>query len=248
MTMPASGRPVVGTYAQPEDVTVASVDRIRWGAVIAGLFAAISVLIVLAVAGLAVGLSTFTPGTPAGNLLLGTGIWGGVSVLIAFFVGGGTAARTAAVHGGGNGALNGAMVWMVAIPLLVYTLIGGIGSLVGTVANVAGTSAQVIAPLAGQAAQAGATTVAQTPGAAGTVASGAQSAATQVAPTLQAAATNVANVPAADVKAAANSVSQTALSTLLALGLGLLAATLGGLVGARSSDMLVARTTPRAST
>lgn len=239
MTTSGSSRPVVGTYARPEDVTVASVDRIRWGAVIAGLFAAVSVLIVLAIAGLAVGLSTFAPGTPAGSLLLGTGIWGAISVLIAFFVGGGTAARTAAVHGRGNGALNGAMVWMVAIPLLLYTLIGGIGSLLGTVANVAGTTAQVAAPVAGQAAQAGATTIAATPGAQQTVASGAQAAATQVIPTLQAAATAVSNVPAADVKAATNTISQTALSTLLALGLGLLAAILGGLVGARSENMVV---------
>ncbi len=236
--------PVVGIYAQPDDVTVASVDRVRWGAVIAGLFAAISVLIVLAVAGLAVGLSTFAPGTNAGSVLVGTGIWGAISVLIAFFVGGGTAARSAAVHGHGNGTLNGAMVWLVAIPLLLYTLIGGVGSLLNTVTGTAATAAQVAAPVAGQAAAAAATTVNGTPGIQQTV----QTAGTQVAPTVQAAAqaaaTAISNVPAQDVKNATNSIASTALGVLLWLGLGLLAATLGGYVGSRSTNVLVARGAP----
>ncbi len=85
-------------------------------------------------------------------------------MLVAFFVGGGTAARTAAVHGRGNGALNGLMVYLVALPLLLYTLIGGVGSLLNTVTSAAATGAQVaaqaVAPVVQQGAQAAATTVA----------------------------------------------------------------------------------------
>ena len=207
-----------------------------------GLFAAVSVLIVLAVAGIAIGFSTFKAGDNASGLLLGTGIWGGLSVLVAFFVGGGTAARTAAVHGRGNGALNGLMVYLVALPLLLYTLIGGVGSLLNTVTSAAATGAQVaaqaVAPVVQQGAQAAATTVA---GPAGTqLVATAQAAAAAIAPSVQAA---VNNVPAAQVQQAANTVTQTALTTLLSLGLGVLAAVLGGMLGARSTDALVSTTT-----
>jgi|GEM_PF-1058404 len=237
------------TTVRPEDAPLTTVDRVRWGAVIAGLFAAVSVLIVLAVAGIAIGFSTFKAGDNASGLLLGTGIWGGLSVLVAFFVGGGTAARTAAVHGRGNGALNGLMVYLVALPLLLYTLIGGVGSLLNTVTSAAATGAQVaaqaVAPVVQQGAQAAATTVA---GPAGTqLVATAQAAAAAIAPSVQAAVPTIQaavnNVPAAQVQQAANTVTQTALTTLLSLGLGVLAAVLGGMLGARSTDALVSTTT-----
>ncbi len=47
------------TTVRPEDAPLTTVDRVRWGAVIAGLFAAVSVLIVLAVAGIAIGFFNF---------------------------------------------------------------------------------------------------------------------------------------------------------------------------------------------
>lgn len=223
------------TTVRPEDSTMVSADRVRWGSVFAGLFAAVSVLIVLSVAGLAIGFSKFQPGDTASSVLLGTGIWGAISVLIAFVVGGGTAARTAAVHGSGNGALNGAMVWIVAVPILVYTLLGGIGSVLNTVSAAAGTTIQAVAPAVVPAAQSAATTVAGTPG----MESTAMAAATQLAPTLQAAATAVSSIPAADVKAATNNVASAALGLLLWMGLGLAASVGGGILGARSTDVVV---------
>ena len=215
------------------DMTVSSADRVHWGAIIAGIFAAISVMIVLMVLGLAVGFLTFAPGTPAGSFLVGAGVWDAISVLIAFFIGGGTAAHLAAVSDRGNGALNGALVWLVAIPLLVYTLIGGLGIFINTATNTLGTAAQAAIP----AAQSAATTVAGVPGAQATV----QGAAAQAAPTLAAAATTVSNIPAQTVQNAASAAGGTALSLLLWLGLGLLAATLGGYVGTRSEQSFMAR-------
>jgi hypothetical protein len=196
------------------------------------------VLIVLTIVGLAIGFSKFQPGDSAGSVLIGTGIWGAVSVLIAFFVGGGTAARTAAVHGRGNGMLNGAMVWMVAIPLLLYTLVGGIGSLLNTVTSTVAGAAQAVAPVAAEAGQAAATAVAQTPGIAAT----AGAAGDQLAPTVQAVGTAVSSVPPQAVEEAANNASRASLGVLLWLGLGLLASVIGGAVGSRSDDFVV-RTT-----
>jgi len=146
-------RPGVGIYTSP-DVNVQNtvetpVDRVRWGPIFAGLFAALSTLAVLSLLGLAIGASAFDPGDRASGFGIGAGIWGGLSMLLAFLVGGWTAARTAAVRGERNGLINGAMVWAVAIPLLLYFLGSGISSLIGTAAT---TGAQAAGSAAGQAA------------------------------------------------------------------------------------------------
>ena len=138
------------TTAPRMDVDVVTpVDRVRWGPILAGLFAALSTLAVLAILGLAIGASAFNPGDQGSTFGLGAGIWGALSTLLAFLVGGFIAARTAAVRGRSSGILNGAMVWFVAIPLLIYALGAGIGAIATTLGNVASTAAEVAAPVAG---------------------------------------------------------------------------------------------------
>jgi hypothetical protein len=117
-------------------------DRVRWPAIFAGLFAALSTLVVLAVLGAAVAGSTWDPGDSARTFGIGAGIWAAVSALIAFFIGGFLASRTAAVRGHNNGTLNGAMVWVVAIPLILWMLMGGINSLMRTTADSISAGAQ----------------------------------------------------------------------------------------------------------
>ena len=137
-------------YVTPTDVTgaaprlemntavVTPTDRVRWGPILAGLFAALSTLALLGVLGLAVGLSAYDPGDRGRNFGIGAGVWGAISALIAFALGGWLAARTAAVGGRHNGILNGVMVWAVAIPLMLYLLAGGMSSAANTASNVAG--------------------------------------------------------------------------------------------------------------
>src|SRR5215813_4478106 len=107
-------REVVLPDAVPQSVThtlvVMPVDRVRWAAILTGLVVALMTVALLSVLGLAIGFTTITPGGISGMLGLGTGVWSAISVLIALVVGGWTAARTAAVPGRANGALNGAMV------------------------------------------------------------------------------------------------------------------------------------------
>ncbi|MDQ2809644.1 MAG: hypothetical protein M3Z04_22445, partial [Chloroflexota bacterium] len=197
-------------------------DLVRWGPILAGLFAALSTLATLTVLGLAIGAATFTPGASLGNLGLGAGIWGAISALIAFGVGGWLAARSAAVGGHSNGILNGAMVWFVAIPLLLYLLSSGVGSLLGAAGSAAGTAIQAAAPAAGQAAT--------NPGVQATVQAGGQ----QVLTGAQATAQAVANSITPDTqKKAADATSQGAWGTLLSLGLAAAAAIGGGFLGAR---------------
>src|SRR5215216_1006055 len=66
---------------------VTPVDRVRWASVLAGVFTVFATLAVLAVLGIALGLSTFDADNPR-NFGIGAGIYGLVSALIAFLLGG----------------------------------------------------------------------------------------------------------------------------------------------------------------
>ncbi len=208
------------------DTTVVTpTDRVRWGAVFAGLFAALSTMALLSVLGLAIGFSSVDAGDHAANFVIGAGIWGAIVALAAFFFGGWMAARTAAVGGNTNGVLQGAMVWMVAIAVLLYLIAGGVGALMRTAGSVATTSARI----AGDAA---------------TAASNSPEVRNQVDP---AAATQAVTTEA---KRAVSAIKETitpqrienvaetaggaAWGTLISMVLGLGAAALGGFLGART--------------
>ncbi len=212
---------------QLENTTVMPVDGVRWGPIIAGLFAALSTLAVLSVLGIALGASAFTPGDRAGSFGIGAGIWGAISALLAFVVGGYTAARTAAPATRNGGLLNGTMVWVVAIPLLLYALSSGIGSILGTAGRVAGTAAQVAAPAAGQAAN----QAANNPAVQATAQAGAATAIAGVQQTAEAVRNAVADP--ANQEAAASAIKKGAWGALGTLLLSLAASAGGGLAGSR---------------
>ncbi|MBA3944546.1 MAG: hypothetical protein H0X37_08295 [Herpetosiphonaceae bacterium] len=202
-------------------------DRVRWGPIIAGLFAALSTLALLTVLGIALGASAFTPGDRASSFGLGAGIWGAISALLAFAVGGWTAARTAAAGTRNGGLINGTMVWVVAIPLLLYALSSGIGSILGTAGRVAGTTAQIVAPAAGQAAN----QAANSPGAQATAQAGAATAIAGVQQTAEAVRNAVADPN--NQATAASGIKKAAWGALGTLLLSLAAAAGGGLAGSR---------------
>lgn len=205
-------------------------DQVRWGPIIAGIFTALATLITLSVLGLAIGLSSFDAGDAASTFGIGAGIWGAISALIAFFLGGYMAARAAAMRGFGSGILQGAMVWLVAIPLLVYLLGSGIGATLRTAGGVVGTAAEVAAPVAGAATDnpaLQATAQAQAQGLGQAVQATASALGDQVTP--------------GRVEQAANSAGQAAWGVLLSLGLGAAASILGGHLGARRQPTTVMR-------
>ncbi len=116
-------------------------------------------MVVLSVLGLAIGLSSVDANDRAANYGLGVGIWGGISALIAFFLGGWMAGWTKPTGYTSNGLAQGAVMWMLAIVLLVYLVAGGVGSIMNAAASTAATSAQI----AGQAASATANAAANDP-------------------------------------------------------------------------------------
>jgi hypothetical protein len=194
-------------------------DLVRWGPVIAGLFAALATLATLTVLGLAIGLAAFDGGDQASNFGIGAGIWGATTALISFAVGGWLAGRTAATRGTSSGILNGAMVWFVAIPLLLYLLGSGISGLAGTAVNAA---AQAAGPAAGAAAD--------NPATQATAVAGASNLGTAAQATAQALADGTSP---GQVESIADTASDAAWGTLLSLGLAAAAAIGGGYLGAR---------------
>jgi hypothetical protein len=226
-TRPAQTVMAGGAPRYDVDMSVVTpTDRVRWGSILAGLFAALSTLALMGILGIALGATAFNPGDTARSFGIGAGIWGALSALLAFLVGGWTAARTAAVRGRSNGLLNGSMVWVVAIPLLLYLLTSGIGSLLGAAGRTAATAAQVAAPAAGQAAN--------DPAAQATAAAAAATAGSAIQATAQA--VQQAAQDPANQEAAARAVRTGAWGTLGSLLLGLGASALGGALGARRDD------------
>lgn len=125
-----------------EDVTAK--NRVQWGPIIAGVLSALTILIILAVLGLAIGSSALKPRNVGQALGTGAAIWGAISAIIAFFVGGYVAAKTAAVGGAGSGLINGVLVGCTILAVALYLagsgasgLIGSLGSNLGDLTNIA---------------------------------------------------------------------------------------------------------------
>jgi hypothetical protein len=92
----------------------------RWGGLMAGCFVTIAMFVLLGEIGAAIGASAFEPGDRAAAYAWGAGIWGLLSAVIAFFVGGAAAACVTRIRGREPGYLHGALVWAVAVPVIGF--------------------------------------------------------------------------------------------------------------------------------
>jgi hypothetical protein len=198
-------------------------NRVQWGPIIAGLITGLATLIVLTILGLAIGTSAFEPGKSDG---LGTaaGIWGAVSAIIAFFLGGWVAAKTAAVGGRGAGMINGFLVGATVLALILYLTTTGLSNLLGTVGNNIGDIANVVQD---QAQASGVTTTED---------------AQNQAQDAQAQATEVADEATTALQARYDDAEKGAWGTLIGVLLALGAATLGGMLGYNQRRDLIAGT------
>lgn len=214
-------------------VVVNETATIRWGAVIAGAFAALATWALLMVLGLAIGLST-VDATDTGSLKasgLFTGIWGVTSPLVALFVGGIVAGSGAGIVNRAGGALHGFIMWSLATIAGAWMLVSIVGAIVGGAASVGKTAVQAGAPAVAGAAQNAAPSQADTQRLADQASQQLQQLEADTAPKVQAGA----------VKAAQAS-GKAMWGVFVALVLGLISAILGGLVGVgRAQRATVAR-------
>jgi hypothetical protein len=119
--------------------------RVSWGGVFGGVLVALGFLLLLAALGVAVGISAAQPGeTDAGTLGAGAGIWAGVSLLLALFIGGMVSTRIGAIFDSTTGFFEGVLVWVVSVLLMVYLASSGIGMLAGGAFRIVGGAAQTV--------------------------------------------------------------------------------------------------------
>ncbi|HEV2528264.1 MAG TPA: hypothetical protein VGT61_07455 [Thermomicrobiales bacterium] len=132
------GAPRVSTGVHGDHVetdTIAAKNRVQWGPIIAGVLTAIATLLILTVLGLAIGSTALEPREVGESLGTVAAIWGAISAIIAFFVGGYVAAKTAAVGGTGSGMINGLMVGVTILAIVLYLTGTGVSSLIGTLGS-----------------------------------------------------------------------------------------------------------------
>jgi hypothetical protein len=114
----------LGYYAGAEGL------RVSWGGIWGGVLVAIGLLLLLTVLGVAIGVSTVDPGdAEATKVGAGVGVWGGLSLLIALFVGGLVSTRIGAIFDRTTGFFEGALVWAVSVLLMIYLATTGVGML-----------------------------------------------------------------------------------------------------------------------
>ena len=130
-------------------------DEVRWGPIWAGLVVALGIFLLLELVAFAVGLIDLGQGASDGTT---SGIVSGVIGLIAFFVGGLTAAASGMWRSASSGLLQGIMVWATGIiAILALSVIGG-GALLGSLGSIA---SQLVSP--GQVASAASSASANAP-------------------------------------------------------------------------------------
>src|SRR5215218_8967693 len=212
---------VTGVPAVEVDVAgVPMRDRIRWGPIVAGVVTAFAVLLFLTVLGIALGISALGGDDDPQTWGTAAGIWGGLSLLVAFFLGGWMAARAAATLSESDGPLNGFVTGAATLLLLLWlattALTGALGFFSSTVSNIARAAASAAMVAADQGAVPPQTQTA--------VDQAAQDPSAAVPPQVEQTAQQAADTAS---KAAGPGAWGTTIAIILAIG----AATLGGMVG-----------------
>jgi hypothetical protein len=119
--------------------------RVSWGGVFGGVLVALGFLLLMTALGVAVGISAAQPGeTDTGTLGAGAGIWAGVTLLVALFIGGWVSTRIGAIFDGTTGFFEGALVWVVSVLLMLCMASTGISLLAGGAFKLVGGAAQAL--------------------------------------------------------------------------------------------------------
>src|SRR5829696_2514872 len=224
-----------GTATSVGENVLAVRNRVQWGPIIAAVLAAIVTFLLLTILGFALGASVLDPANTAGEIGTWAAVWGAISAIVAFFIGGWIAARTAAVDGAFAGVINGLMVGAAGLLFIIWLTASGLGNLFGTIGSTVGSVLNVAAstvPAAQDAANVDATEAGNTvEEATGVNVDDPQAAATAVAGQVQEVADQAEEaIAAADNPQTFEAVRNGALGTLLGLLLPLVASALGGWV------------------
>jgi hypothetical protein len=127
-------------------------SAIRWGAIIAGVVSGTASYLLLALLGVAVGLTAVDPNAaePVGRVPLATGIWTGISMLVGAFIGGYVAGHMSGLSRSIDGMLHGFVSWAVTTLLFAVLTTTAVGALLGGTFRILAEGLQVGATAATQ--------------------------------------------------------------------------------------------------
>ncbi|MFL6647701.1 MAG: hypothetical protein ACJ8KO_07050 [Sulfurifustaceae bacterium] len=130
-------------------------SAIRWGAIIAGVVSGSASYLLLALLGVAVGLTAVEPASaePLGRVPLATGIWTGISMLVGAFIGGYVAGHMSGLQRSMDGMLHGFVSWGATTLLYAVLTTTAIGALLGGTFRIINQGIQTVGTAAGSAAQ-----------------------------------------------------------------------------------------------
>lgn len=146
MKMALEPAPAHADHGVGDDLQTALLNRVTWGAIFAGVAAALVVQLLLNMLGVGVGIGAAAldigPGSDSSGsgYSIGAGIWWVLAGVIAAFAGGMTAGRLAGAARVGTAHWHGLVTWCVTTMLVVYLLTSAVGGVLGGAFNVLGSA------------------------------------------------------------------------------------------------------------
>lgn len=148
--------------AVPDDYRTVLLNRVSWGAVLAGVVTALVVQLLLNMLGIGIGLGTLSAAggdNPSPTTLsVGAGLWWTLTGSVASFLGGALAGRLAGKPSASTGGWHGVVTWAATTLVIAYLLttalggvLGGAFSVLGNAASAVGRSAASAVPAVAQA-------------------------------------------------------------------------------------------------
>jgi hypothetical protein len=162
--------PHVSPVTPSEDARTIMLNRISWGAVLAGVVVALATQLILNLLGIGLGAATLDPaagaaGNPsASTFSIGAGIWFVVAGVLAALAGGYAAGRLAGKPKESTAGWHGLTAWAVTTLVIFYLLTTTVGGVLGgayrTVTSALGNVTEAVGATAQTAAQAAAPSLA----------------------------------------------------------------------------------------
>jgi len=139
------GRPVGPGLPAADDRATHLRNRVSWGAVLAGVVAALVVQLLLNILGLGIGASSLDAANTADNptasgFSMTAGIWWTLSGIIASLVGGVVAGRLCGTSDDNTARWHGFVSWATATLVLFYLLTSAVGGIIGGTFNALGST------------------------------------------------------------------------------------------------------------
>jgi hypothetical protein len=154
--------PHMSPVTPAEDARTIMINKVSWGAVLAGVVVALVFQLIFNMFGIGIGAATLDPGAGSGDnptaagFSIGAGLWWVASGVVASLIGGITAGRLSGQPKPSTAAWHGLTTWALTTLVIFYLLSSAVGGLLGGayrgIANAAGGLTSTVGEVAQSAA------------------------------------------------------------------------------------------------